>query len=120
MESFFLAETVKYLYLLFDAGASGPPAPGALPRGHNFVDQGAHGYVFNTEGHMLPLRPEWRTWQAASAPSSTGGEAAAAAEAEETSEKGEAPFPSSARLEAVLLSHAEGSTTTDSGSLVLR
>jgi hypothetical protein len=63
MESFFLAETLKYLYLLFDAGAAGPDAsPGGsgLPRGRNFVDRGATAYVFNTEGHPLPVRDQWR------------------------------------------------------------
>ena len=42
MESFWLAETLKYLYLLFDD--SEPPI---LP-----LDQ----YVFNTEAHPLPIR----------------------------------------------------------------
>lgn len=60
MESFFLAETCKYLYLLFDE--------------HNFVHSRlAHEitcpswsctvseltYTFNTEGHLFPLRPEF-------------------------------------------------------------
>jgi hypothetical protein len=39
MESFFLAETCKYLYLLFDPD--------------NFVHMG--NYIFNTEGHLIPL-----------------------------------------------------------------
>ena len=43
MESFFLGETLKYLYLLF-------------------TDSGAHEidlkqWVFNTEAHPLPIRP---------------------------------------------------------------
>lgn len=38
MESFFLAETLKYLYLLFDES--------------NFVNQ--EDYIFNTEGHIIP------------------------------------------------------------------
>ena len=42
MESFFLAETLKYLYLLFDD--SQPPV---LP-----LDE----YVFNTEAHALPIQ----------------------------------------------------------------
>ena len=41
MESFFLAETLKYLFLLFDD--SQPPL---LP-----LDE----YVFNTEAHALPI-----------------------------------------------------------------
>src|SRR5690242_17426067 len=39
MESFFLAETLKYLYLLFDED--------------NFVNKNP--YTFNTEGHIIPL-----------------------------------------------------------------
>ena len=41
MESFWLAETLKYLYLLFDDSH-----PSVLP-----LDQ----YVFNTEAHPLPI-----------------------------------------------------------------
>lgn len=44
MESFFLAETLKYLYLLFDNGG-GPT---------NLVDTGPYKYIFNTEGHVFP------------------------------------------------------------------
>lgn len=40
MDSFFLSETLKYLYLLFDAD--------------NFVNKGD--YVFTTEGHPIPMR----------------------------------------------------------------
>lgn len=40
MESFFLAETLKYLYLLFDDDKTDIP-----------LDK----YVFNTEGHPLPI-----------------------------------------------------------------
>jgi len=43
MESFFLAETLKYLYLLFDE--------------NNFVNQNP--YTFNTEGHIIPLKKEF-------------------------------------------------------------
>jgi mannosidase alpha-like ER degradation enhancer 2 len=39
MDSFFLAETCKYLYLLFDED--------------NFVNDG--NYIFNTEGHLFPV-----------------------------------------------------------------
>ncbi|WCJ23917.1 Alpha-mannosidase I MNS4 [Euphorbia peplus] len=48
MESFFLAETVKYLWLLFDLG-SGPD---------NLVENGPYKYVFSTEGHLLPATPQ--------------------------------------------------------------
>lgn len=41
MCSFFLAETCKYLYLLFDED--------------NFVHQG--NYMFSTEGHIFPVFP---------------------------------------------------------------
>ncbi|KAJ3333549.1 hypothetical protein HDU76_006856 [Blyttiomyces sp. JEL0837] len=47
MESFFLAETLKYFYLLFDPD-------------NEF--NGA-GYVFNTEAHPLPVWPTHYTWQ---------------------------------------------------------
>ena len=43
MESFFTAETLKYLYLLFGDGAQYP------------LDE----YVFNTEAHPLRIRPEY-------------------------------------------------------------
>ncbi|KAF9605954.1 hypothetical protein IFM89_021280 [Coptis chinensis] len=48
MESFFLAETVKYLWLLFDL-AAGPD---------NLVENGPYKYIFTTEGHLLPITPE--------------------------------------------------------------
>ncbi|XP_015079517.1 alpha-mannosidase I MNS4 isoform X1 [Solanum pennellii] len=48
MESFFLAETVKYLWLLFDL-AAGPD---------NLVENGPYKYVFSTEGHLLPVTPQ--------------------------------------------------------------
>lgn len=48
MESFFLAETVKYLWLLFDL-AVGPD---------NIVENGPYKYIFSTEGHLLPATPE--------------------------------------------------------------
>ncbi|GER25487.1 Mannosyl-oligosaccharide 1,2-alpha-mannosidase IA [Striga asiatica] len=47
MESFFLAETVKYLWLLFDL-AAGPD---------NLVETGPYKYIFSTEGHLLPATP---------------------------------------------------------------
>ncbi|KAF8401793.1 hypothetical protein HHK36_012739 [Tetracentron sinense] len=48
MESFFLSETVKYLWLLFDL-AAGPD---------NLVENGPYKYIFSTEGHLLPATPE--------------------------------------------------------------
>jgi hypothetical protein len=57
MDSFFLAETLKYLYLLFDSD--------------HWIRRKR--YIFNTEGHPLPLRPgrpnmtthRVREWEAA-------------------------------------------------------
>lgn len=48
MESFFLSETVKYLWLLFDL-AVGPS---------NIIENGPYRYIFSTEGHFLPASPE--------------------------------------------------------------
>lgn len=48
MESFFLAETVKYLWLLFDLAAGS----------HNLVESGPYNYIFSTEGHLLPATPQ--------------------------------------------------------------
>lgn len=48
MESFFLAETVKYLWLLFDL-AVGPDS---------LVENGPYKYIFSTEGHLLPATPQ--------------------------------------------------------------
>ena len=52
MESFFTAETLKYLYLLFGDGADYP------------LDQ----YVFNTEAHPLRIRPEYARSSASAPP----------------------------------------------------
>uniref|UniRef100_A0A646QIG4 alpha-1,2-Mannosidase n=1 Tax=Hemiscolopendra marginata TaxID=943146 RepID=A0A646QIG4_9MYRI len=41
MESFFLSETCKYLYLLFDK--------------NNYVNRHAMNYIFSTEGHLFPV-----------------------------------------------------------------
>ncbi|XP_064632448.1 ER degradation-enhancing alpha-mannosidase-like protein 1 [Lineus longissimus] len=46
MESFFLSETVKYLYLLFDQD--------------NFLNKNEMKYIFTTEGHILPMNPQLR------------------------------------------------------------
>ncbi|XP_006403205.2 alpha-mannosidase I MNS4 [Eutrema salsugineum] len=48
LESFFLAETVKYLWLLFDLAVNSD----------NLVDNGPYKYIFSTEGHLLPLTPQ--------------------------------------------------------------
>ncbi|XP_072050977.1 ER degradation-enhancing alpha-mannosidase-like protein 1 [Amphiura filiformis] len=47
MESFFLSETCKYLYLLFDRD--------------NHVNQAASKYLFSTEGHLFPISSKYRT-----------------------------------------------------------
>ncbi|XP_053576759.1 ER degradation-enhancing alpha-mannosidase-like protein 1 isoform X2 [Bombina bombina] len=51
MESFFLSETCKYLYLLFDED--------------NPVHMAGHKYLFTTEGHLVPIDPRLRdkSWQ---------------------------------------------------------
>ncbi|EJD73749.1 hypothetical protein LOAG_18847 [Loa loa] len=41
MESFFLSETVKYLYLLFDV--------------NNAVNRNEERIMFTTEGHIIPI-----------------------------------------------------------------
>lgn len=46
MESFFLSETCKYLYLLFDKD--------------NHINQDLSRYLFTTEGHILPVDQRWR------------------------------------------------------------
>ncbi|XP_072942090.1 ER degradation-enhancing alpha-mannosidase-like protein 2 [Epargyreus clarus] len=56
MESFFLAETTKYLYLLFDPDnfIHNPGVKGKVintPNGECIVDVG--GYIFNTEAHPI-------------------------------------------------------------------
>lgn len=60
MESFFLAETTKYLYMLFDPdnflnndGSSGTVVQ--VLNGECVIDAG--GYIFNTEAH--PIDPVW-------------------------------------------------------------
>ena len=46
-ESFFLSETCKYLYLLFDID--------------NPINKNADQYLFTTEGHVFPLKQNFRT-----------------------------------------------------------
>lgn len=58
MESFFLAETTKYLYLLFDPdnfihNSGGDGVVVNTPNGQCVVDAG--GYVFNTEAHPIDM-----------------------------------------------------------------
>ncbi|XP_077864558.1 ER degradation-enhancing alpha-mannosidase-like protein 1, partial [Saccoglossus kowalevskii] len=50
MESFFLSETCKYLYLLFDED--------------NYLNKEGNKYIFTTEGHILPIHKHERerTW----------------------------------------------------------
>lgn len=63
MESFFLAETLKYLYLLFDEnnflhnkGGHGTVWKRRDAKGHEkFCILGAGGYVFNTEAHPVDI-----------------------------------------------------------------
>ncbi|KAH3782329.1 hypothetical protein DPMN_160244 [Dreissena polymorpha] len=52
MESFFLSETCKYLYLLFDKD--------------NHINKHAAKYLFNTEGHLFPISRDFRqkVWEA--------------------------------------------------------
>jgi mannosidase alpha-like ER degradation enhancer 1 len=47
MESFFLSETCKYLYLLFDA--------------ENPLNRDPTGFIFSTEGHIFPVDHRFRT-----------------------------------------------------------
>ena len=62
MESFFLSETLKYLYLLFDS---------ALDR-ENIVDGGPYPYVFTTEAHIFPLKATIEDKDVASSAHATG------------------------------------------------
>ena len=58
MESFFLAETTKYLYLLFDEhnfihNSGGEGTVVNTPNGQCVIDAG--GYIFNTEAHPVDM-----------------------------------------------------------------
>ena len=46
-ESFFLSETCKYLYLLFDT--------------ENPINKNGEQYIFTTEGHVFPVREQLRS-----------------------------------------------------------
>lgn len=66
MPSFFISETVKYLVVLFyDAvAARGEPVPGTNADLAPLLEQAvtrflARDWVFNTEGHPFPVRPQW-------------------------------------------------------------
>lgn len=68
MESFFLAETLKYLYLLFEAPGGGEDGGGGGGVTNGGGDAKTDGvllpldrYVFNTEAHPLPVF-EMDTW----------------------------------------------------------
>lgn len=61
MESFFLAETLKYLYLLFEAPAGGKSGGGRRGEEADPVLLPLDRYVFNTEAHPLPVF-EMDTW----------------------------------------------------------
>lgn len=61
MESFFLAETLKYLYLLFEAPAGGMGGGGGRGAHADPVLLPLDRYVFNTEAHPLPVF-EMDTW----------------------------------------------------------
>lgn len=56
MESFFLSETCKYLYLLFDKD--------------NYVNKHFSKFVFTTEGHIFPITLKFRSksWEIAPSP----------------------------------------------------
>lgn len=60
MESFFLSETCKYLYLLFDKD--------------NYVNRHATKYIFTTEGHIIPVLAKLRREKPAAAAPAAGGE----------------------------------------------
>jgi ER degradation enhancer, mannosidase alpha-like 2 len=66
MESFVLSETLKYLFLLFDEDnilhASYLPIIGEQGSVNN-EEEAVSSWVFNTEGHPLPVRQEWRWWR---------------------------------------------------------
>lgn len=60
MESFFLSETCKYLYLLFDKD--------------NYVNKHFSKYVFSTEGHLFPVDIQFRSkvWEERTMVTDTG------------------------------------------------
>lgn len=58
MESFFLAETIKYLYLLFDTNSfihNNGCCGDVIEMGDEICVIGAGGYVFNTEAHPIDV-----------------------------------------------------------------
>lgn len=71
MESFLLSETLKYLYLLFDEDnvlhRSYAPDEAAsdlgMPNRPDEANAAVVAWIFNTEGHPLPVREEWRWWR---------------------------------------------------------
>nr|CCC92065.1 unnamed protein product [Trypanosoma congolense IL3000] len=67
MESFFIAETLKYLYLLFDecnvihvhGRMGGPASPHCTANVTVRGGEGHVGWLFNTEAHLFPNTAEW-------------------------------------------------------------
>lgn len=55
MESFFLAETTKYLYLLFDSENFIHGNAATLDRHHSNCETHSQGYIFNTEAHPIDI-----------------------------------------------------------------
>ncbi|XP_005089315.1 ER degradation-enhancing alpha-mannosidase-like protein 1 [Aplysia californica] len=81
MESFFLSETCKYLYLLFDVD--------------NPVNREFSRYLFSTEGHIFPLDQNFhrKPWEDEEAKWRSEAEVLAAAAAEQMSEPGKLEGP---------------------------
>lgn len=68
MESFLLSETLKYLYLLFDEDnilhrTYTPPEVSNVDDIPDAANDDVPSWIFNTEGHPLPVREEWRWWR---------------------------------------------------------
>lgn len=70
MESFLLSETLKYLYLLFDEDNYIHRATLAVNETvvasvveEDIADEEFVPWLFNTEGHPIPVREEWRLWR---------------------------------------------------------
>jgi ER degradation enhancer, mannosidase alpha-like 2 len=68
MESFVLSETLKYLFLLFDEKNALHKVYTPNDATNIEAEDGDAGdkpasWIFNTEGHPLPVRSEWRWWR---------------------------------------------------------
>ena len=59
MESYFLGETLKYLYLLFADRHEVPARPPFCPLSpiYLLVQIDLNQWVFNTEAHLMPIQP---------------------------------------------------------------